>query len=166
MPNEISKEKALTKDSTFTRSHLKTKILKYKLLSHECAICKIGPEWNGKTLTLQVDHINGINTDHRLENLRFLCPNCHSQTPTYAGANANNRKEAETFRCTQCDNYRSRVSESGLCIRCKSTSDKLIWPDDTVLQEMLRESNINQVAKKLGVSYPGLKKRLQKHKLI
>ena len=36
---------------------------------------------------LQLDHINGINTDHRLENLRLLCPNCHSQTPTYCGVN-------------------------------------------------------------------------------
>lgn len=41
----------------------------------------------GQSLSLQLDHINGINNDHRLENLRFLCPNCHSQTNTYAGKN-------------------------------------------------------------------------------
>ena len=40
-----------------------------------------------KKLSLQLDHINGINNDHRIENLRFLCPNCHSQTETYAGKN-------------------------------------------------------------------------------
>ena len=41
----------------------------------------------GKPLTLHVDHINGVNNDCRRENLRFLCPNCHAQTPTHAGRN-------------------------------------------------------------------------------
>jgi hypothetical protein len=43
------------------------------------------PIWNEKKLTLQLDHINGIRNDHRLENLRWLCPNCHSQTETFCG---------------------------------------------------------------------------------
>lgn len=152
--------------STFTKSHLKEKILKYNLKEHKCSECGLIPEWNSKILSLQVDHINGINNDHRLENLRLLCPNCHSQTPTYAGGNALNRKRAETFICDQCGDYRSRVSESGLCIKCKSTNDKLIWPTDDVLCQMLKTSNINQIAKKLGVSFTGLKKRLKKKGLI
>lgn len=164
--NEISVKKVFVKNSTFTKSHLKEKILKYELLKHICSECEIGLEWNGKRLTLQVDHINGQNNDHRLENLRFLCPNCHSQTPTYAGANILNRKEAETFTCNQCGKYRSRVSKSKLCIGCKSTNDKLVWPDDETLQKMVLQSNINQVAKQLCVSYPGLKKRLVKRNLI
>jgi hypothetical protein len=49
-----------------------------------CEECKIS-EWNGKHLVLELDHINGIHTDNRLENLRILCPNCHSQTPTFRG---------------------------------------------------------------------------------
>lgn len=54
-------------------------------VKNECALCGQGPEWNGFPLTLQLDHINGINNDHRVENLRILCPNCHTQTETYAG---------------------------------------------------------------------------------
>lgn len=46
-------------------------------------MCGIGNEWNGKPLTLQLDHINGDHSDNRLENLRILCPNCHSQTSTW-----------------------------------------------------------------------------------
>ena len=56
---------------------------------YKCEGCGIGSEWNNKKLTLQVDHINGINYDHRPENLRFLCPNCHSQTDTFCWKNAN-----------------------------------------------------------------------------
>lgn len=69
------------------RHHLKKKILKNKLLANECQICKQPPEWNGKILVLQLDHINGINNDNRIENLRLLCPNCHSQTDTFCHKN-------------------------------------------------------------------------------
>jgi 5-methylcytosine-specific restriction endonuclease McrA len=46
---------------------------------HECGVAN----WRGRRLTLHLEHINGIHNDHRLLNLRFLCPNCHSQTSTY-----------------------------------------------------------------------------------
>lgn len=52
-------------------------------IEHKCSLCGIPPVWQGNPLTLQVDHINGDNRDHRRENVRFLCPNCHTQTPTY-----------------------------------------------------------------------------------
>lgn len=67
-------------------ARLKTRLVKENLLEYKCAICGIN-EWQGKPLSLQLDHINGIHDDHRLANLRFLCPNCHSQTETYAGKN-------------------------------------------------------------------------------
>jgi RNA polymerase subunit RPABC4/transcription elongation factor Spt4 len=50
-----------------------------------CSVCGIKPEWNGMYLSLQVDHVNGINDDNRPENIRLVCPNCHSQTSTFAG---------------------------------------------------------------------------------
>lgn len=73
-------------NSTFLSNfRLKIRFLEATGIPNECVFCGLGPVWNGAPLTLQLDHINGINTDHRLENLRLLCPNCHSQTPTYAG---------------------------------------------------------------------------------
>ncbi|MFD9908992.1 HNH endonuclease [Streptomyces sp. NPDC059063] len=50
-----------------------------------CALCGIGPEWLGEPLPLEVDHIDGDWSDNRIENLRMLCPNCHSTTDTYRG---------------------------------------------------------------------------------
>lgn len=62
---------------------------------YECAWCGIAT-WRDQPLVLHLDHINGINNDHRLENLRLLCPNCHSQTPTY-GNRARDRGACYTF---------------------------------------------------------------------
>jgi Zn finger protein HypA/HybF involved in hydrogenase expression len=59
-----------------------------RLHEYKCTCCGI-KEWNGKSITLEIDHINGDNTDNRIENLRYLCPNCHSQTETYKGKNVN-----------------------------------------------------------------------------
>lgn len=56
-------------------------------VAHQCGECSIGPEWNGKPLTLQVDHCNGDVTDNRIDNLRFLCPNCHTQTSNWGTRN-------------------------------------------------------------------------------
>jgi 5-methylcytosine-specific restriction endonuclease McrA len=52
-----------------------------------CAICGIEDNWNGVTLTLIVDHINGDASNNRRENLRLICPNCDSQLPTFKARN-------------------------------------------------------------------------------
>lgn len=155
-------ENVFVENSTY-KSHLKDKIIKYDLIAYRCAGqgCNLEPIWQGKQLVLQIDHINGINNDNRLSNLRFLCPNCHSQTITYAGGNAKNRNFAK-HTCIECGNRCSGVSKSKMCIKCISTRDKKVWPDDQLLIKMIEESNINQVAKQLEVSFTGLKKRLFK----
>jgi HNH endonuclease len=60
-----------------------------------CEICGLGPTWQGKALVLEIDHVNGRHHDYRAENLRFLCPNCHSQTVNFAGRNARYAEVAE-----------------------------------------------------------------------
>jgi 5-methylcytosine-specific restriction endonuclease McrA len=78
----------LVKDSTFTNTaRLKGRVLEAGLLKNECSECHLPPTWNGRPLVLRIDHINGDRGDHRLENLRILCPNCDAQTSTFAGRN-------------------------------------------------------------------------------
>jgi 5-methylcytosine-specific restriction endonuclease McrA len=76
-------QEVLCYDSKVSRNALKR--FAKKLIQYECTECKNVGLHNGKPLTLQIDHINGIPNDNRLENLRWLCPNCHTQTDTFAG---------------------------------------------------------------------------------
>jgi 5-methylcytosine-specific restriction endonuclease McrA len=59
-------------------------MLKAGLWIEECSECKLPPLWNGKKLTLQLDHIDGDKTNNAQSNLRLLCPNCHAQTHTFS----------------------------------------------------------------------------------
>ena len=84
---KYSLDEILIENSTYANiSRLKERLIKEGRLEYKCQNCGI-KEWQSKPLSLHLDHINGKNNDHRIENLRFLCPNCHSQTDTYAGRN-------------------------------------------------------------------------------
>ena len=84
---KYSLDEVLIENSTYANiSRLKERLVREGKLEYKCQNCGI-KEWQSKPLSLHLDHINGKNNDHRIENLRFLCPNCHSQTDTYAGRN-------------------------------------------------------------------------------
>ena len=69
-----------------SRLTVKRTLLRAGILQNRCDECGI-VEWRGRPIAIQIDHRNGIHDDHRLENLRMLCPNCHSQTETFAARN-------------------------------------------------------------------------------
>ena len=75
-------EQVLTKDCEYNRTKLKERLVNEGLKEYKCECCGIN-EWNGKPISLQLHHINGINNDNRLSNLQLLCPNCHSQTDNF-----------------------------------------------------------------------------------
>lgn len=79
-------------NSKAVTSVVRNYILVLNLLEYKCSFCNNNGVWFNKKLTLELDHIDGDKTNNLLENLRFLCPNCHSQTKTYKGKNINNKQ--------------------------------------------------------------------------
>ncbi len=77
--------------STYPTSQLLKIILRERYRERRCEGCGL-TEWLGQSIAIEVDHVNGVNNDHRLANLRLLCPNCHALTPTWRGRA--NRKAA------------------------------------------------------------------------
>ena len=81
----------LVVNSQRSRKAIKDNILKFKILPWVCSECGNNGSWCNKKLVLHLEHKNGVSNDHRIKNLCFLCPNCHSQTKTYAGKNCRTR---------------------------------------------------------------------------
>lgn len=77
-----SLEDMLVERSTASSSTVRKRLIAEGIRPPKCEICGL-EEWLGQPLRLELDHINGEHTDNRIENLRILCPNCHSQTETF-----------------------------------------------------------------------------------
>lgn len=74
------------KHPQYQTNKLRIRLIKEGIKEHECESCGI-KDWNNNPISLELDHIDGDRTNHSLDNLRILCPNCHSQTSTYRGRN-------------------------------------------------------------------------------
>jgi Zn finger protein HypA/HybF involved in hydrogenase expression len=72
-------------------AYVKRALIKLGIKKEICENCEL-KEWLGEKIAIEVDHIDGNNLNNQLDNLRFLCPNCHSQTPTWRGRNIKNKK--------------------------------------------------------------------------
>jgi hypothetical protein len=82
-----TQDEVFVEHSKVPRPTLSKYVQKFDVIKKECAECHNVGKWRGKKLKLDVDHINGVCDDNRVENLRYLCPNCHSQTGTFGGKN-------------------------------------------------------------------------------
>jgi len=111
-------DEILTENSNYQSYKLGKRLVSEGKFIPECFICKI-TDWQDKPLSLHLDHINGVRTDNRIDNLRLLCPNCHSQTPTYAGKNKKKYSyELKKHYCPDCNATTSRKTKTGRCNKC------------------------------------------------
>ena len=80
-------EEVFIKDSPVTQKVLRGYVERHNIIEYKCQNCGCDGKWQNGIIALELDHINGNNTDNRIENLRYLCPNCHALTATYRGRN-------------------------------------------------------------------------------
>jgi hypothetical protein len=141
-----AKSKYFIKNKGSRRGTIKTLILRYDIIPHQCKECKCSSLWNSKPLSLQLHHLNGDNDDNRIENLIFLCPNCHSQTENYAG-----KSTKKKFFCQKCNSQTKGYSE--LCIKCSSfNTRKVERPSKENLEKEILNNSMVSIGKKYGVS--------------
>lgn len=96
---------------------LKNRLLEEGIKEHKCENPECGmSEWHGKPIPLELHHINGDNTDNRLENLQILCPNCHALTDNYSGKNQKLNKRSKALTTIDKENI-LKVSEESNSIR-------------------------------------------------
>jgi Zn finger protein HypA/HybF involved in hydrogenase expression len=168
---KIPIEEILIKESTYGggSSKIKEKLFKKNILEKKCYKCGL-THWFKQELSLELDHINGDNTDNRIENLTILCPNCHSLTPTYRGRGKKNKKQKISFRCPKkqyfckkCSKKITKNTKTGLCLKCAINANRKVKnrPSKEVLLQEIKENSYCVVGRKYGVSDNAVRKWLK-----
>lgn len=175
----------LVEKGSYGTTSLKKLLIRLEVLKNECYECGQGSEWRSKPLVLVLDHINGIPDDHRLENLRMLCPNCDSQQSTFkigSRGNKGNRIEPPSKEEFEEDYYTMSTGE--LCakyevnvgtiykwvrtygVQTKSSKRAGQKPSKERLASEYRKFGIEKCSKMYGVRYETFRAWLLKYSII
>jgi Zn finger protein HypA/HybF involved in hydrogenase expression len=129
---------------------IKKRLIKKFGWKYECSNCKLS-EWMNQPIPIEIDHINGTHTDNIIENLRFLCPNCHALTDTYKGKNIKNKGVKIQYKCIDCAN--TVYDSNSRCIKCNSIKRRVVErPEYNQLIEDSKSMSREKIANKYGVS--------------
>lgn len=134
-----SDEEVFCVNSPYTNSNsLKNRLIKKELKKNMCEVCG-NTLWNGVDIPLELHHINGVHNDNRLENLQFLCPNCHATTDNYCGRNKISKKDS--------DNVIKNNYDDDIALIIKYAKEKC---------------NFTYIGNKIGLTDNGVRKRCKK----
>jgi HNH endonuclease len=162
---------ALVESSTYPRGKLKERLLAAGLKQRACEMCGQSEVWNGKLMSLVLDHVNGISNDHRLENLRIVCPNCNATLDTHCGRNVPRQRVCPS--CGEC--FAPRHIRHRYCsMRCVGAANseklrgipqperrKVERPAYEQLKAELEATSFSAVGRKYGVSDNAVRKWLR-----
>lgn len=147
---ERTEENIFIENSTASQKTLRQWYKKGNYTPYICSICGQEPIWQGKELTLILDHINGHNKDDRLENLRWVCPNCNQQLPTTNGKNIAYKEKVKNY-CIDCGKEISRGSLR--CIECAAKKRTVPLENMPITREKLKELIRTTPFTKIGEMY-------------
>jgi len=164
----VDLDSVMVEHSTYSRTCLKRRLFAAGLKERRCEACGQGEAWRGGLMALILDHVNGIPDDHRLENLRVLCPNCAATLDTHCG-----RKNFATLtprECLRCGKqFRPKDRRTRYCSRECGTRWKRAGrprpstrrverpPYDQLMREIAASSYL-AVGRKYGVSDNAIRK--------
>lgn len=162
-------EEILVENSNYSRGSLKRRLYQTGLKQRVCELCGQGEDWRGRRMALILDHINGVATDNRIENLRIVCPNCASTLDTHCGRNL---RLIQDRTCEECGaKYRpTRVEQRFCSLYCgrhherpqtrvpRPESRKVPRPTYEQLKEDLSHMSWLAVGRKYGVSDNAVRK--------
>ena len=149
---KATNDELFIENSICGRSSVKKRIIEDNLIDYKCFKCGNIGEWMGEKITLILDHINGVNNDNRLENLRFACPNCNATLETHCqGSKIYKSKEVKIDKRTL--KY-DRVS-----------SRKVIWPSKDDLIKLIENNSYSAIGRKYGVSDNAVRKWCKKYEI-
>lgn len=154
-------DELLQTDSRASTRVLKKRLIAAGLKNNCCERCGLN-KWLGEQMPLEVHHVNGDHFDNRLENLQFLCPNCHTFTDNYKNKKNNNRcvdcgkalKYKKAMRCPQC-----AAKHRG------TKAKKIEWPSVSELYSLILQYSLVVIGKRLGVSDNAVRKHCKNHGL-
>lgn len=164
-------EDVLIAGSTYSRHNLKQRLFDEGLKKRRCEQCGQDEHWRGRSMSLILDHINGVPDDNRLKNLQVVCPNCAATLDTHCGRK--NRREPERRSCRHCGRrftakYRTHKYCSRACGtkwdrtilrgRPKPSGRKVERPPYEKLLEEIEATSYLAVGRKYGVSDNAVRK--------